>query len=37
MLVYGEFECFGMQMLYVCVLCASNTNTFMLEIYKTWQ
>ena len=23
MLVYGECECFGMQMLYVCVLCAS--------------
>ena len=23
MLVYGERECFVMQMLYVCVLCAS--------------
>ena len=23
MLVYGEYECFVMQMLYVCVLCAS--------------
>ena len=23
MLVYGKCECFGMQMLYVCVLCAS--------------
>ena len=23
MLVYGECECFAMQMLYVCVLCAS--------------
>ena len=23
MLVYGECECFIMQMLYVCVLCAS--------------
>ena len=23
MLVYGESECFVMQMLYVCVLCAS--------------
>ena len=23
MLVYGEVECFVMQMLYVCVLCAS--------------
>ena len=23
MLVYGECECFVMQMLYVCVLCAS--------------
>ena len=21
--VYGECECFGMQMLYVCVLCAT--------------
>ena len=23
MLVYGKYECFGMQMLYVCVLCTS--------------
>ena len=23
MLVYGKNECFGMQMLYVCVLCTS--------------
>ena len=23
MLVYGKCECFGMQMLYVCVLCVS--------------
>ena len=23
MFVYGEYECFVMQMLYVCVLCAS--------------
>ena len=23
MLVYGKCECFAMQMLYVCVLCAS--------------
>ena len=23
MLVYGMYECFVMQMLYVCVLCAS--------------
>ena len=23
MLVYGKYECFVMQMLYVCVLCAS--------------
>ena len=23
MLVYGKCECFGMQVLYVCVLCAS--------------
>ena len=23
MLVYGECECFVMQMIYVCVLCAS--------------
>ena len=27
MLVYGEFECFVMQMLYVCVLCASCGST----------
>ena len=26
MLVYGECECFVMQMLYVCVLCASCCN-----------
>ena len=24
MLVYGRYECFVMQMLYVCVLCASQ-------------
>ena len=24
MLVYGECKCFVMQMLYVCVLCASS-------------
>ena len=23
MLVYGKYDCFGMQMLYVCDLCAS--------------
>ena len=23
MLVYGKYECFAMQMLYVCVLCPS--------------
>ena len=23
MLMYGKYECFVMQMLYVCVLCAS--------------
>ena len=23
MIVYGKYECFVMQMLYVCVLCAS--------------
>ena len=23
MLVYGEYECFVLQMLYICVLCAS--------------
>ena len=23
MLVYGKYECFVMQMLYVCVLCSS--------------
>ena len=23
MLVYGKYECFSMQMLYVCVLCAT--------------
>ena len=27
MLVYGEFECFVLQMLYVCVLCASCCNS----------
>ena len=24
MLVYGKYECFVMQMLYVCVLCAAS-------------
>ena len=27
MLVYGKYECFVMQMLYVCVLCASCGNS----------
>ena len=27
MLVYGECECFVMQMLYVCVLCASCVSS----------
>ena len=27
MLVYGECECFVMQMLYVCVLCASCSSS----------
>ena len=27
MLVYGECECFVMQMLYVCVLCASRGSS----------
>ena len=27
MLVYGECECFVMQMLYVCVLCASGGSS----------
>ena len=27
MLVYGKYECFSMQMLYVCVLCASCGNS----------
>ena len=27
MLVYGECECFVMQMLHVCVLCASCGNS----------
>ena len=26
-LVYGKYECFVMQMLYVCVLCASCGST----------
>ena len=26
MLVYGKYECFVMQLLYVCVLCASCGN-----------
>ena len=30
MLVYGECECFVMQMLYVCVLCASCGSLLML-------
>ena len=30
MLVYGECECFVMQMLYVCVLCASMSVSFCL-------
>ena len=39
MLVYGECECFVMQMLYVCVLCASFFFFFLkrrfIEINKT--
>ena len=27
MLVYGKYECFVMQMLYVCVLCASSGSS----------
>ena len=27
MLVYGKYECFIMQMLYVCVLCASSGSS----------
>ena len=27
MLVYGKHECFVMQMLYVCVLCASSGSS----------
>ena len=27
MLVYGKYECFVMQMLYVCVLCASCVSS----------
>ena len=27
MLVYGKYECFVMQMLYVCVLCVSCGST----------
>ena len=30
MLVYGKCECFVMQMLYVCVLCASCGSLLML-------
>ena len=28
MLVYGECECFVMQMLYVCVLCVSCEEAY---------
>ena len=31
MLVYGKYECFIMQMLYVCVLCASGGSSHDLQ------
>ena len=36
MIVYGEFECFVMQMLYVCVLCASygSSQCFVLHDFQ---
>ena len=33
MLVYGECECFVMQMLYVCVLCASCDSSQCCVLY----
>ena len=33
MLVYGECECFVMQMLYVCVLCASCGSSQCCVLY----
>ena len=30
MLVYGKYECYVMQMLYLCVLCASCGSLLML-------
>ena len=33
--VYGECECFIMQMLYVCVLCASRSHQLILLIIYT--
>ena len=35
MLVYGECECFVMQMLYVCVLCASCGSSSLLFIVRS--
>ena len=37
MLVYGECECFVMQMLYVCVLCASygSSQCALLFIFRS--
>ena len=34
MLVYGECECFVMQMLYVCVLCASCMTCSLLMMVE---
>ena len=33
MLVYGKCECFVMQMLYVCVLCASGGSSQLCVMY----
>ena len=34
-LVYGKYECFVMQMLYVCVLCASRGSPQCLNLHDT--
>ena len=34
MIVYGECECFVMQMLYVCVLCASCGSSQCCVLHK---
>ena len=35
MLVYGECECFVLQMLYVCVLCASCGSSQCCVLHET--